>query len=93
MDTEADWRYSAEHISIKHGLTPIIANEALADPERLVIIPDPSSRSGESIRVIGYSPSASRLLTVIVVPADGKLWGASAWVANSVDQGRYWRSL
>jgi hypothetical protein len=34
------------------------ANEALADDHRILVDPDPKSRSGARARVIGYSPSA-----------------------------------
>lgn len=43
--------------------------ETAADPRRVVHDPDPKSRVGY-IRVIGYSPRAGFVLTVIVDPAD-----------------------
>lgn len=60
-------------------------------------VPDPASRSGLSVRVIGYSPSARAVLTVILVSADadpderpvGDWWGSNAWIANQQDQGLY----
>lgn len=65
VGTEADWSVRGEYIG-KHSVTAAMANDALADPERLVIDPDPSSQSGQTIRVIGYSAARGRILTVIV---------------------------
>lgn len=45
----ADWTHRGYYI-LKHGVTPAEADEALADPERLVINPDPASKSGRSVR-------------------------------------------
>ncbi len=72
-------------------LTPAIANDALGDPNRLVLDPDPSSTSGRSIRVIGYCRIVGTLVTVIVVVEDGVLWGVNAWISNSTDRSRYTR--
>lgn len=88
MGTEAEWTHRAEYI-VKHAVTPQLANEALSDPDRLVIDPDPSSRSGRTVRVIGWLPSASALLTVIVLPDDETLWGVNAWRSNTTDRRRY----
>lgn len=41
--------------------------EAAADPRSIVRDPDPKSRIG-AIRLIGYSPSAGFVLTVIIDP-------------------------
>ena len=43
------------------------ADEALADPDALLFDPDPKSTSGQSARVIGFSPSAAAVLVVILV--------------------------
>lgn len=61
-----------------------------------------SSRSGLTVKVLGWSPSApsrdyprrlGRLLTVIVAPKDhpptGRWWGATAMDANDADRKRY----
>ena len=66
MDEGIDWRHRGEYIA-KHGLTPGVADEAFADPNRLVIDPDPASVSGRTIRVIGWSSSTGALVTVIVL--------------------------
>lgn len=53
------------------NLTPAEANEALADPARVVINPDPVSKSGRGVRIIGFSITAQTLLTVIVLEDEG----------------------
>ncbi|HNV15561.1 MAG TPA: hypothetical protein PKL63_12945 [Dermatophilaceae bacterium] len=88
MDESIDWRHRGDYIA-KHGLTPDVADEAFADPNRLVIDPDPASVSGRTIRVIGWSSSTATLVTVIVLPDEGTIWGVNAWPSNSTDQRRY----
>jgi hypothetical protein len=39
----------------RHGIHPAWANEALDDPDRLAITPDPASKSGRAVRTIGWS--------------------------------------
>jgi hypothetical protein len=85
----ADWTHRATYIVERHQITPAQANEALADPAQVVLQPDPASQSGRSIRVIGWSESAESLVTVIVVPDEGILWGANAWRSNALDARRY----
>lgn len=68
---------------------PEWADEALADPDRLVFDPDFASRSGRSVRTIGYSPSADRVLVVITVTEDSRVWGVNAWAANDRDVRAY----
>lgn len=94
---EADWTRRAAYIRFRHGIHPHWANEALADDRAVRLRPDPASKSGLSVRVIGYSVSAGDLLTVILVdPAaepgeepDGDWWGANAWWANARDRALY----
>lgn len=88
MGEGADWRHRGDYIA-KHGLTPTAADEALADPNRLAINPDPASRSGHTVRVIGWSTSLQSLVTVIILPEDDVTWGVNAWSANITDQRRY----
>ncbi|WP_091304930.1 hypothetical protein [Amycolatopsis tolypomycina] len=63
-------------------IEPEHAVEAALDPRRLVGR-DPSSRTGESIRVVGYSAGMGRLLTVVLLPdrhpPDGVWQIATAW--------------
>lgn len=85
------------HRSIRKGssrefnVEPEWATEAALDEHRWAS--DSGSKTGESRKVVGYSPAAGRLLTVILVPKDhppaGDWWGASAWAAKSVDQREY----
>ena len=60
--------------------------EALSDPDALRINPDPSSKSGRSVRTIGYSSSAGCLLSVITLTEDGVTNG---WRSNDSDIRRY----
>jgi hypothetical protein len=78
---KVDWSHRCEHVAEK-GLTVEQADEALEDPERLVIDPDPRSVTGDSVRIIGYSSTAQEVLTVVVVIHDGQVYGATAWRAN-----------
>jgi predicted HicB family RNase H-like nuclease len=48
-------------------------SEAAADPRAMVIDPDPRSGSG-AIRIVGYSPTAGFVLTVIAARIEGELW-------------------
>ncbi len=106
--TEVDWSEAIDHI--RHGgqrqgqpaefdLEPGRATEVLADHRRLV--GSAGSRSGLTIKVLGWSPSAparetdrsGRLVKVIVAPKDhppaGRWWGATAMDANTADRSRY----
>jgi hypothetical protein len=62
-----DWCYPADYMRERHGIEVEWADEALEDPDALRIDPDPVSRSGRSVRTIGYSPQAGCLVTVITV--------------------------
>jgi uncharacterized DUF497 family protein len=74
----------------RHHVTTHQADQALHDPERVVIQPDYASRSGESVRVIGFCPSLGDMLTVIVVVDEGgHEYGASAWKSNQRDRHIY----
>lgn len=72
----------------KHGVAPTEAMEALRDPRRVVLDPDPSSRSGQGIRVIGETV-AGRLLTIIVIRVFGRTHGVNGWDANHRDTRLY----
>ena len=76
-------------MEIRHGISPRVANEALDDPNRLVVSPDYNSASGRSTRVIGHSTSLDALVTVIVLEHEGREYGVNGWVANDVDQRLY----
>ena len=49
----ADWRERGEYMLARHSIHPAWANEALDDPDRVVITPDPASKSGRAVRTIG----------------------------------------
>lgn len=68
------------------GIEPEWTLEAAADPRRIVRDPDPKSRSG-AIRIIGYSPSAGFVLTVIATRSDHA--GATAWKSTGADLRAY----
>src|SRR5947209_6109567 len=61
--------------------------EAAADPHAIVRDPDPRSTSGAASRIIGYSPGAGCVLTVIVRSADGA--GVNAWKTTGADLRAY----
>lgn len=92
-----DWSKRAEYIRTRHAVEPTWANEALEDDHAVWLQPDPASRSGHSVRVVGYSSSAQQVLTVILVEAgvdpseslDGDWWGSNAWVASEGDRCLY----
>ena len=68
------------------GIEPEWALEAAADPQRIVRDPDPKSRS-TAIRVIGYSPSAGFVITVIATRSDHA--GVTAWKTSGADLRAY----
>ncbi len=85
---EANWLYRGDYMRVRHGVTPGEANQALSDPERVTIEPDPSSLSGRGVRVIGLTRQG-RLLTVITLRLEGTVWGVNGWDANPTDHRRY----
>lgn len=64
--------------------------EAAADPHRITIDPDPKSRSGAA-RIIGYSPSADLILTIIIRPDTHK--GITAWPTTGAERQIYLKQL
>lgn len=84
-----DWTHGAAHMQANHGITPEVANEALEDPDRVVIAPDYNSRSGHSVRIIGFSTTADEVITVIAVVDDGVEYGANGWASNAKDRRIY----
>ena len=79
---EIDWSFAVEHMWSRHMILLTWAQEAVRDINRLTLSPDPVSRSGSSIRIIGYSPRADLVLAVIIVEFEGRYFAASAWKAN-----------
>lgn len=92
-----DWHKRAAYIRLRHAIEPSWADEAVDDDYAVWLVPDPASRSGYAVRVIGYSPSVGTVLTVILVDAaadpreqpDGQWWGSNAWIVNQRDQRNY----
>jgi hypothetical protein len=60
MRLDVDWQHGEDHMRTGHQITVQAADEALADPDALLFDPDPKSPSGQSARVIGFSPTAPR---------------------------------
>jgi hypothetical protein len=73
-------------------LEPEWATEAALDPKAR-IGRDSASKTGEGIRVTGWSGGARRVLTVILLPAahppDGLWLGATAWTTKGRDLREY----
>ena len=68
------------------GIEPEWTLESASDPRRIVRDPDPRSRRG-AIRIIGYSPSAEFVITVIATPSDHA--GVTAWKTSGADLRAY----
>lgn len=81
-------RYRSRRYPGATDIDPVETEEAACDPHRIVRQPDPKSQRGY-IRLIGYSPTAGAVLTVIVRPSDHA--GVSAWRTNGVDLRVYQR--
>jgi uncharacterized DUF497 family protein len=64
------------------------AQEAVADPRAMITDPDPRSRSGAT-RVVGYSPTAGFVITVIALRVDEEFWGVSAWKTSGAERRNY----
>lgn len=73
----------------RHGITPVMAEEVLADSDRVVFDPDPHSLSGRSVHTIGYSATFDGLVTVITVVVAETRWGVNGWPSNSTDSRIY----
>ena len=63
-------------------LKPAWTLEAAADPRRIVLNPDPKSRTG-AVRIIGYSASAGFVITIIAT--GGARAGVTAWKSSGAD--------
>jgi hypothetical protein len=69
-------------------IEPAWTQEAAADPRSIVRDPDPKSRTG-AVRIIGYSPTAGFVLTVIATGASHA--GVTAWKSSGADLRDYER--
>jgi hypothetical protein len=98
---EVDWTHRGEHIRTRSarkgrpevGVEPKWADEAVHERSRMLSL-DPASKSHETIRAVGWSAAADRVLVVILLPKDrppaGHWWGVNAWAANDRDRRDYW---
>jgi uncharacterized DUF497 family protein len=85
----AGWTHRGDYIVAKHGVTPAQADEALDDPSAVIFDPDYNSKSRDSVRTIGYSPSFGDVLSVTTVEDEGTVHGSNAWKSNSRDRRYY----
>ena len=86
-DKDADYiRSRSDRYAGAVDIEPVWTLEAVADPHQINRDPDPKSRRGD-IRVIGYSPSAGFVVTVIIRFADHS--GANAWKTSGADLHAY----
>lgn len=69
-------------------IEPEWADEAVTDPRAAMTDPDPRSQYG-AVRVVGYSPSAGFVITVIADRIDGQLWGNNAWKTSGGERRAY----
>lgn len=74
---------------LRHGISPDQATEALADPMRIVLIPDYNSRSEQGIRVIGFCVSSGQVLSIILLHHEGITYGVNGWKSNEKDSRIY----
>jgi uncharacterized DUF497 family protein len=84
-----DWSHRGEYMWTRHGVSVDEANEALTDPAALVFEPDYASQSGRSVRTIGWSPTAGRLLAILTMSQGGGVYGVNGWPANDIDIRHY----
>jgi hypothetical protein len=79
VKVDVDWTHGAGHMQASHQVTPEEADEAVTDIDAVWFDPDPHSKSGRSVRVIGDSHSRNKILTVILVHReDGGYWVPTA---------------
>ncbi len=70
------------------GIDVAWATEAAADPHATTSYPDPRSRTG-AVRIVGYSPAAGFVVTVIAARIEGELWGVTAWKTTGAERRTY----
>lgn len=88
---------AADHIrtrSARYGgaadIDPAWTIEVVGDPDRLVDEPDPRSAHANSVRIVGYSPTARTVITVVALrDPRGVLRGASAWKTRGAPLRQY----
>jgi hypothetical protein len=90
-----EWLFEqAEHIRARStrypgafDIQPEWATEAALDPRARIGL-SPASKTGEGIRVTGWSRGAGRILTAILIPMDHPPIGAWLGVTSWVTKGR-----
>ncbi len=85
----------AEHIGTRSQRYPDAididvtwAAETAADPHATTSDPDPRSRTG-AVRIVGYSPAAGFVVTVIAARIEAELWGVTAWKTTGAERRTY----
>lgn len=85
----------ADHIATRSQRYPAATDievawvqEAVTDPRAMVSDPDPRSKTGAT-RIVGYSPAAGFVITVIARRLDEQLWGVSAWKTSGAERRNY----
>jgi hypothetical protein len=82
-DEDAEYiRHRSSRYPGATDLEPAWTLEAAADPRRVVLDPDPKSRTG-AVRIIGYSASAGFVITIIAT--GGARAGVTAWKSSGAD--------
>lgn len=72
------------------NVEPSWTAEAVNDPDRLRDEPDHRSTHPNSVRIVGYSPAARMVITVVALRrADGVLQGVSAWKTRGAPLRQY----
>jgi len=84
--TQTYIRHRADRYPGATNIEPEWTLEPAADPRRIVCDPDPRSRTG-AIRIIGFSPSAGFVITVIATRTARA--GATAWKSSGADLREY----
>lgn len=76
----------------RHGVTAAEATEAVEDVDALWFDPDPKSTTGKGVRVVGYSHTRQRVLTVLLLHRQDEqegYWGVNGWPSSPPDRRRY----
>jgi hypothetical protein len=86
-------RTRSKRYSGAFNIEPEWATQAVLDPRARIGL-HPASKTGEAIRVTGWSAGAARVLTIILLPAvhppDGAWLGATSWTTKGRDLRDYW---
>lgn len=71
-------------------ILPTWTAEVVNDPDRLVDEPDLKSAYANSVRIVGYSPTARMVITVVALrDSHGVLRGATAWKTRGAPLRQY----